>query len=172
MPSKVIDIDKGYKKLMDTLYDLSVPQYVAVGIQGQEAFKEEHDGSPLSNVEIGTIHEYGAPDANIPERSFIRAALDELVAQGKIEKFMTKGCKAIIDKGKTREQVLGLLGQLVKGRMQKRMTEGIPPPLAESTVLSRTKGKDPSIGYPLPLLDTGQLRASITSVVKLGEVGE
>jgi phage gpG-like protein len=106
----------------------------------------------LTNAEVGAVHEFGSPSRGIPERSFIRAWFDGAREQIKLQmENVARG----VTKGKiTREQALNQLGSFFVGQIQQRIARRIPPPLNEKTIMR--KGSD------VPLIDTGQLRSSIT----------
>lgn len=104
----------------------------------------------LSVGEVAAFHEFGT--ATIPERSFIRAWYDESLERNKqafraVMKSVTRG-------EITTAQAFGQLGALFVADIQKRIVEHIPPPLADSTIKAK--------GSSTPLVDTGQLKASIT----------
>lgn len=76
--------DGALRELSREIKDAS-SAYVKVGVLGGYArrergqtgvnrWKEPHPpkGGQLTNAEIGVIHEFGSPDSNIPERSFLR----------------------------------------------------------------------------------------------------
>ena len=65
----VRDRDNGFKAFFKGVRDLGSSR-VKVGIQGREA-AEIHAGG-LPTVALATIHEFGAPNADIPSRSFLR----------------------------------------------------------------------------------------------------
>jgi hypothetical protein len=100
--------------------------------------------------DIAEYQEFGTED--IPARSFIRAWYDESLTKNRaamrvVLRQVTRGTITI-------QQAFGQLGSLFVAEIQKRIVERIPPPLKDSTV--KAKGSD------VPLIDTGQLRASIT----------
>jgi len=105
---------------------------------------------------IATIHEYGAPEAGIVERSWLRETLRrkhaELVAlQGKLTRLVIAGRLAP-------RAAASLLGTWAAGAIKARITsEGDFAPLAPSTIAAK--------GSSRPLVDTGQLVGSITYVV-------
>jgi hypothetical protein len=82
------------------------------------------------------------------------------------------------------ERMLNALGLLAQNNIRAKIAEGIPPPLALSTILGRLKastgiagaraelrrrmgGAPPSMDLAKPLIATGQLRNSITYVIRL-----
>lgn len=129
---------------------------VHVGILEGEG-RADHGG--LSVAAIGAIHEFGAPKAGIPQRSFLQSTLDERSKD--IDVFTQKLVGKImrIEKGSRiprARAVLGRLGAKVTSLVKRKITKGpgIPPPLAPATIAR--KGSD------RPLVDTGLLLASIT----------
>jgi hypothetical protein len=128
-------------------------EVVRVGIQGDEA-NAEHDGE-LTNLQLGTIHEYGAPLANIPERSFVRATVDENAAA--YVRLARRLGQQVLDGARTRRQALGLFGERVRADIVNRINRGIEPALRPATVARKKSSK--------PLVDTSQLKGAITYVV-------
>ena len=102
-------------------------------------------------AEIAAAHEYGCPEHNIPQRSFIRDTHD-LNLKRNLE--LLKKLQEKIIKGElTSHQALTLLGEVASKQMVSRINEGIEPKLKAETV--RRKGSSK------PLVDTGQLKGSI-----------
>ena len=164
---RIKDKDRGYKKMLKRVL-AQQPKEVSVGIFDSEASKILEEPLPegvgdtapvtrgvqLTVGEIAEIHEYGL--GNSPERSFIRAWVDE--DPGKIRTAMTRLLESVIKGSRTKEQAMNLFGQWAVGQMQKRIAAGISPPLSRVTILRK--------GSSVPLIDTGQLRASITYRVR------
>lgn len=150
--AEVRDIDKGWGQLRRMA--AGPPDRVRIGIQGDEA-DAEHEGGELTNLELGNIHEYGAPLAKIPERSFIRATIDEKAAA--YIKLAGRLGKSVLQGTRTRAQALGLLGERVRADIVHRINSGIEPPLRPATIARKGSSK--------PLVDTGQLKGSITYVL-------
>ena len=115
-----------------------------------------------SVVEIGAIHEFGA--GNVPERSFIRDTVDTYRA--KYLKYMGASFRReVMDIAKSKSTpaesiTLKRLGLMVEGDMKKRIAQGINPPLKPETIRKKKSST--------PLIDTGQLRASIASEIRRG----
>lgn len=104
-------------------------------------------------LEIAIYNEFGTED--IPERSFLREWVD--INKDKINKAYKVMMKAVAEGQYTRPQALNILGLKFVGEIQKRMSGSIPPPNAPSTVAKK--------GSAVTLIDTGQLRSSITHEV-------
>lgn len=148
---KVKDLDKGYKKLVNRLTDAwSTKHTVKVGIFESEG-AADHGG--VSVLEVAIWNEFGTE--NIPSRSFVRAWFDE--NQAKCQQAITAMMRAAAQGKYTTNQALELLAQRFVGEMQKRIAAGIEPANAPSTVARKGSSK--------PLINTGQLRSSLTYAV-------
>lgn len=148
--------DRGWGNLQKLFASLgSQRPTVKVGIFGGQ------EPTGIGTVQLATIHEFGAPAANIPERSFLRSTMD----RGKPEylETMKKLLGLVIDGRATVHDVLELLGQRISADVKKYIATGpgVPPPLRPATI--RRKGSD------RPLVDTGRMLASITYEVDAGE---
>jgi hypothetical protein len=135
---------------------------LAVGIQGPEA-GAIHPDSELDNVGLGVIHEFGAPGAGIPVRSWLRAAFDFNEARwlslaGRVAEKVYETTPA------QPGRALGIMGEVVVADIKKRFAQGIPPPLKQATIDARAKqfGQKSS----KPLLATGALRQAVTWTVR------
>ncbi len=152
---RVIVKDRGLNKILANLAELDGKR-VAVGIQGPEA-GAIHPDSELDNVTLGTIHEFGAPGAGIPERSFVRSTFDNRIREWTA--LLTKlAVRVYSTTPENPTRALGIFGEVVVSDIRKAMTAGIPPPLKAATVARK--------GSSTPLIDMGALLGSITSTVK------
>lgn len=153
---KIIDKDRGWKKIAADLRKTANHPYVKVGLV-EPASEAVHKGSELTVAEIGVIHEYGSADGSIPPRSFIRTTLisESQKVNSAIESFL----KGVILQKYNVETALGRLGLFALSLIKNRITnEHIPPPLAESTIKAKTRdGKTGDV----PLVDTAQMLNSI-----------
>ena len=122
---------------------------VRVGIIGSEA-ADDHGG--LTTGYIAAIHELGA---GVERRSWLRDWVEP--NRKKISEFLGQAMKAM-SAGVTANRALGVLGAWAQGEIQKRISNGIPPALKPSTIAQK--------GSSTPLIDTGQLRTSITYEVE------
>lgn len=145
----VKDIDRGMKKIVKEMF--GVGKVAHVGIQGDEA-AAEHEGSELSNVQLGMVHEFGAPEVGIPERSFLRDTFDD--NEEKYARMLDRGAKKILGGQSNQDTVVGLVGEQMVSDMKRRINEGIDPPNEDATVAAKGSSK--------PLIDTGALKNSIT----------
>jgi hypothetical protein len=118
---------------------------VEVGVISDETYE---DG--LTVVEVAVWNEFGTK--HIPERPFIRSTVKQQKAP--LKAFSGKLLQKILDGKLTREKALGLLGQKVSGEIKETITSLRTPPNAPSTVEAKKSSN--------PLIDTGELRQSIT----------
>lgn len=154
--SKVIvkDRDLGWRKLARMVRS-PLQMGVEVGVRGEDAQRE---GGGPSNVEIAEFHEFGL--GNNPERSFIRATIDNNVL---VYRLLVKGlAKKVYRLKMTERDALTILGMKVKSDIQKRIREGIAPELKPATKARKGGKKD------TPLIDTAQLIRAITFHVVRG----
>ena len=108
-------------------------------------------------------HEYGAPGAGIPERSFIRLTF---IKQEQEQKRLTaKLLNQVVEKGMEVPKVLALLGTWGAAQVKATITKG---PQSEWPELSEPYGTDKAErGKTKMLVDTGEMVNSITYQVKL-----
>lgn len=118
---------------------------------------QTHKDSDMTIAQIGAIHEYGVPEKNIPKRSFLREPM--LNAQKDINKLIKIKFSAVAENrlsvGRALDQ-MGLYGQKIS---QKSFTNNDWASLKPATI--KAKGNKSN-----PLIDSGQLRQSITYIVE------
>lgn len=134
----VRDTDPGFRKAIRRMSKASDKQ-VAVGIMSNAGRSD----TGASNAQIGAIHEYGL--GGIPQRSFIRSTIDE--NGDAIFDMLKRSAPGIISGSLDDVAILSRIGLFVQGKIQQKIGSVIPAV--------------PS-GPPRTLLDTGQLRQSIT----------
>jgi hypothetical protein len=149
--AKVRDIDNGYKALLKKIKEAKKAS-ITVGVHQKEGDASHEKGS-LSVLDVGTFHEFGL---GVPERSFIRGWFDE--NQKWCNTFISGMLRSVVEGKREFSQTLEQIGLKFVGSVQERISNRIPPPLAASTI--KAKGSD------VPLIDTGQLRTSITYKVE------
>lgn len=141
------DTDRGWERIKGQAADAG-RHYVQVGLQSGDVTPEG-----TSVVEIGAYNEFGTD--TIPERPFIRSALDQNRRQ--IESAQRSLWDSVVRGHMDIRRALEALGQMHQGHIQRRITEIRTPPNAPGTI--RQKGSSN------PLIDTGHMRASIRYVV-------
>lgn len=109
-----------------------------------------HQDSEETVASIGFQHEFGA--AGIPERSFLRGTL-----HGSRKDILTlnkKLLKNIVNMSMKVPHALGILGNFVADKVSQKIVSIRQPPNSPATILAK--------GSSNPLVDTGQLKNSIT----------
>ena len=146
----VRDVDKGYAKALKNLFG-EKPK-LKVGVFGEKA-AASHPGPSATVGEIAAFHEFGTD--KIPERSFIRGWADE--HEGEAAAHLRDLCEKA-DAGKIDwAVVLDRFGLWCVAGIQSRISDNIPPPLADATIARK--------GSSVALIDTGTLRSSIAHEV-------
>lgn len=144
--------------------------------------KVQDSGSDITNAALAYIHDNGEPAVNIPARPFMVPAMEECEAEvtGKMSQIVA----AVVKRGAGAtvvEQGLHQVGLIAKLAIQNKINEGIPPPLADSTLrkrakrgrkgagielLSRSQGYEPSMDFAKPLVDTARMRNAANYVLR------
>jgi len=104
---------------------------------------------------VAAVQEFGSADGRIPERSFLRAGIED--GRDKIIKAYEKVLPQVSDGKMDIETAQSLVGEIAVGHIKERISDGISPPNAQSTIDAK--------GSSTPLIDTGHLRQSITYVL-------
>lgn len=133
-----------------------------VGVLGGNNARNAGDG--LGNADIGLIHIFGTLDGRIPPRDFLKLPL-EAKKRELMKALEGNAAKTAIQQGDY-EKAFAILGakaeEIIDGAFKSR-GYGQWQPNAASTI--RAKGSS------APLIDTGELRRSITSdVVKKADI--
>lgn len=143
----------GWKGLEKTLKDKKY--FTRVGILGDKA-SQEHNKTTKTNAEIGAIHELGLV-AGIPQRSFLKMPLEtklfDVISSHKDEYYLA------LKNGKMKNwfKAVGLWCEEIIDDAFKSGGFGSWEKNSEATIKRKGSSK--------PLIDTGQLRASISSTV-------
>lgn len=148
-------VDRGYRKLLDAFAALGVRNTViTVGVHAADG-REVHADSEFGDtvLDIAIANEFGTE--TIPQRSFIRAWFDENRTKNK--EAIKRMLQSVIGGKRTRTQAFELLGQAFVGQIQRKIAQGISPPNSPATVAWKGSSK--------PLINTGQLRTSITYAI-------
>lgn len=148
MTARITDTDKG---MMAVAARLIGRHRVTVGVLSDGV---EKNGKSI--IEVAAIQEFGAPAANIPQRSYLRATVDEKRAE--IQATQLALAKQIVFKDLDGRTAMDRLGARVAGLIQRRIAQGIPPPNAPSTIAKKHSST--------PLIDEGQLRGAISYKVE------
>jgi len=114
----------------------------------------KHKDGDETVASIGFKHEFGV---GVPERSFLRAT--RKAKQTDITGMTRKLVKAILNGDMEEAKALGLLGQFTADLVKQRIVALKRPPNVTATILAK--------GSSNPLIDTGQMKNSITYKVNL-----
>jgi len=104
---------------------------------------------------VAAVQEFGSADGRIPERSFLRSGIAD--SEHGIRKLYEKMMPDVISKDLNIDVIQSLVGEFVVGNIVQKISEGIEPANAPSTIKRK--------GSSTPLIDTGHLRQSITYVL-------
>jgi hypothetical protein len=148
---------------------------VKVGVFGTAKHQNgENDGKwAIGVVELAVIHEYGAPNAHIPARSFIGSTIG--IYRRHYAQLAAEMLGRVYEGKLTVERALNLLGSQVANDIKRRIEQGlIKQDLAPSTLaaklrkgLHNRRSKAAAAGAsPKALIDTGLLKNSITYEVE------
>jgi hypothetical protein len=142
------------KKFLNHLKERSGKEKLYIGIPAEKTQRRERG---LNNAAIAYIQEFGAPNAGIPPRPFLIPGVNDNKDKAQ------KAIEAFLKRRETIENAYSAAGMILVAGVKRRITQGIPPPLAESTLKARKR-----IGFKgtKPLIHTGQLVNSITYVIR------
>lgn len=143
------DKDKGYDALFKRLDKAA---NVTVGIHSDRGSDQK---GLLTVADIATWAEFGLGQ---PQRSWLRDWVTE--QQGDIHKAIRSLGLAVIKGPLDAPQAIEQLGLLLKAKIQERISNGIYPENAASTIAKK--------GSSTPLIDTGQFRSSVDYKVNKG----
>ena len=165
-----------------------VRKEVLVGIPSSTAGRR-NESQPINNAELGYIHEFGAPGANIPPRPFlipgVRKSAPDYVPH------LRSAAKASLDGNAQRaDKSLVAAGVVAEMAVKQEIHSGNFAPLKPATIAARRRSRQTQSRRPeeeryaelvragmspaaaqtetgiRPLINTGQLAAAITSVVR------
>jgi len=148
-------------KVLASIQDLAKKQ-VLVGIPASKAERQEGDEEPINNAQLGYIHEYGAPASNIPARPFLSPGIAR--TQESINNHLQKAAKAAMEGDSEKVDVeLNATGLIAQAGARNEINSGNFEDLKASTLAARRRRGRTGVK---PLIDTGQLRNSITYVIR------
>jgi hypothetical protein len=133
---------------------------VLVGIP-EETTGRQASGT-ITNAQLGYIHEFGAPEANIPARAFLMPGIRN--AKNKVAGYFRRaGVEALNGNAAGVTRALNSAGLAAAASAQRKITAGPFEPLKPATLAARRRrGRTGT----RPLIDTAQLRRSLTYVVR------
>ncbi|HLH04953.1 MAG TPA: hypothetical protein VKX25_19450 [Bryobacteraceae bacterium] len=135
---------------------------VLVGVTEERSDRDDPEAGTLGNASLAYIHEHGSPVQNIPARPFLEPGIQ--AAKERVAGMFEKAAQAALDgKEAAAVQALDKAGLIAQNTVRARITSGPFAPLAQATLAARRRrGRTGT----KPLIDTGQLRNSITYVVR------
>ena len=141
------------KKLTDKLkrkLELLAQSSIDVGIPKEESGQK--DGETIYLADIANVNNFGSYSRNIPARPFGTTTVTRY--QEQIKKIIQVQMNDILEKNKDVKKGFDAIGAVCAGYMKKNLTDGEWKANAQYTI--DKKGSDQ------PLIDTGQMRQSIT----------
>lgn len=137
---------------------------VTVGVQESAKPHIDENGKALDMAGLAAIHEFG--DAEIPERSFLRSTFE--TRDDDWEAAAEKQWLKVAQNRQTVKGMLVFMGVVMSADVKKTILAGISPALSPMTLAKRMQkgahggGAASRAGSTTPLIDSGQLLASIT----------
>lgn len=172
--SKVTSSGEGLLGILEAVSQLSKTE-VLVGIPEGEA---RTDGDGMTNAQISYLQETGSPSQNIPARPFLVPGI--ALVQDVISDNLLKAVDAALIGNKSKmERHLKIAGTKAMNSVRMYFVNGEFAPLSLATIRARAnrgrtgakkylkqiKVGPPEAGLVKPLIDTAQLRKSVTYVI-------
>lgn len=156
--------DHGMKLFKETVKKLAASDpHVRVGIfSDARGGGAEREGG-LTNVEIAAVHEFGAPEVGIPERSFIRSVFE--ANKRKYAEMIRKLLPQVVEGKRDVRWMFDVIGQQIVADINAFVRQSQGPAFALEPLKPETierKGSD------RPLIDTGRMLAALTYVTVVG----
>lgn len=185
MPKPVIEITLDRMPALVASVRALVENDVMVGIPGDTPARESghspSDWHPITNVDLGFIHEFGAPGANIPPRPHLVPGVSDV--RDDVAAIFLKAARRVLDGDHGAAQAgLHAAGRLGRDAVKAKITSGLQPPIKDETVKARLRrrrswnlGKRQKLfaqyeagdgRYGMPLIDTGAYIAAFTYVIR------
>jgi hypothetical protein len=182
---KITDHWEGVKDNLESIKDFNV----FVGVPNETTGRS--DTTVVNNATIAYINDNGSPAMGIPARPFMLPGIKD--ARDVIKEALKRGMDGLLkgDVGSI-ERALMRVGLIAQRSIISKIVEGIPPPLAISTLKARARGKllangkrsfsakkgakeeierriegiAESTKFAKPLIQTGSLKSSINFVIR------
>ena len=149
------DIKIQHSKMGRSFLDRILGQHRAAGVISVGVQGTAHQDSALTTAQIAAIHEFGL---GVPTRPFMRLTFEQ--RQRDIQKLGRGLEKRILEGHMTVENALKVMGVAAVGFIRATIDAGMSPALHPRTIARKGSSK--------PLVDTGQLKGSITAEVRHG----
>lgn len=156
-------------------------QELFVGVP-QDKTSRKDEKAAMNNATLAYIHDNGSPAQNIPARPFMRPGIE--AASGQVsQRFKAAAQQALHNESQAVSSNLNAAGLIAQTSIKNTINEGIAPPLSDATLKGRIRNKTavkgakmelanraagnaPGIGFAKPLVATGQLRNSISYILR------
>jgi hypothetical protein len=116
-----------------------------------------------TNAQIALIQEFGSPVKNIPPRPFLVPGVKS--AQKEVVEILKDGATSALH-GVSIDTALNKAGLIGQNHVKSQIVNGTFKPLSQTTLAERRSRRKSGQAGTKPLIDTGQLLASITYVVR------
>ena len=157
MKIKLVTVDRGYERIKRELEKMH-GSYTKVGLPSEAKPKSGRGQKKYDDMsEVATVlavHEWGAPNKGIPERSTMRTSFDENVLN--LQKIRNSEYNKILSGKSNVKKSLGVMGSFLSNKTKQKIVDLKFPPNKPSTVNRK--------GSSNPLVDTAQMLNSITHV--------
>lgn len=136
-------------------------QHVLVGVPDTKADREYEKGEEINNAALAYIHNNGSPSQNIPARPFLEPGI--LDVEPRIQHYLRQvGTQSLNSNKNGVVKALEAVGLTAQNGVRARINTGPFEALKPGTLAARLRrGRTGT----KPLIDTGQLRNSITFVI-------
>ena len=151
-------IDHGYSSRVDEIAKMNhlftkvgLPENGEVGQSTQPG--SGHDAATYMSeiIAVGAVHEFGAPEKNIPERPFIRTSFDDNFQA--LQEFKKTQAALVIEGKQTAAIGIAKIGEWMTNKTKLKINSNIPPKLSPFTIKRKHSSRS--------LIDTGQMINSI-----------
>lgn len=140
--------NEAFDALTKAINDFITDEFVTVGIHEEAG---QHSEAGISNAQLGAVQEFGTDNGHIPPRPWLTPG---------VESGNKEYLKIITDAAEKQEPLSDALAKVAvvaEAKVKIYMTNLKTPPNAASTIKKK--------GSSNPLIDTGELRSSVTSKV-------
>lgn len=150
--SVMFDNLRNFRRIRGGVVKVGFPEGEKVGLKRSKGSGHPRVTNMADMATIAAVHEFGSKARNIPARSFLRPAFD--VHKKKLMRLKERLAKDMIDGKIGFQQAFGILGEFAVNKVKRQIDAVMEPPLKPESI--RRKGSSK------PLIDTGQMRATVT----------
>lgn len=139
-------------------------EQVMVGIPADEAARDPQDGNGINNAALGYIHEFGAPEKNIPPRPHLIPGVQDY-GPAAVKRLRAAAVAALEGRTPAVRAQMNAIGLEAVSAVRKKITDGLTPPLSPKTIYNRLHRKPVHTGTQ-PLIDFGDYLRHISYVIR------